>query len=204
LASLGGANGLDLGGLDQNHLLQLLRNPQALQRVARAAGAGSGTDTPQPAPRSAAAATPAPAASTPAPAPSQSAVNAQTLQNLLAGFAQQIHQPPKGPSLGDVLDADNLISSGLFDNPAVVTKLAEFLPEGPVTAENLKDNVHSPQFQQAVSMFNQALRSGQMASIMSSFGLDSSAIGPNSTIEDFLLAIQKKAKEKNDKMDTTQ
>jgi len=62
-------------------------------------------------------------------------------------------------------------------------------------------------------MFNQALRTGQLAGIMSSFGLDPSSIGPNSTIEDFLRAIQKKAKEeqakedkdkeKKDKMDTS-
>jgi hypothetical protein len=87
-----------------------------------------------------------------------------------------------------------LVSSGLFDNDEVVKKLAEFLPEGtPVTAENMKENVNSPQFKQAISMFNEALRSGELATIMSSFGLEARDIGPNATIEDFLKAIQKQA-----------
>jgi len=205
LAGLGAA-GIDLGGLDQNQLLQLFRNQGNLNlaRPSRAAASSGASDsTPstsgpstRPAPSTAPAVAPAP--------PSQPAVSRQALQNLLANFTQQL--PPKGPSLSDIVDADNLINSGLFDNPAVVAKLAEFLPEGPVTAENLKENIRSPQFQQAVSLFNQALRSGQMASIMMSFGLDASSIGPNATIEDFLLAIQKKAKEekKDEKMDTSQ
>jgi len=77
-----------------------------------------------------------------------------------------------------------------------VRKLAEYLPEGtPVTAENMKDNVNSPQFKQAISMFNEALRSGELATVMSSFGLESKDIGPHSTIEDFLKAIQKQAQD---------
>ena len=97
--------------------------------------------------------------------------------------------------LTDVCNGDEIVKSGLFEHEDVVKKLAEFLPEGPVTAENMKDNVRSPQFQQAVALFNAALRSGDLAGIMASFGLDPSSVGPNGTIEDFLLAIQKQAKQ---------
>jgi len=204
-ANAGAGAGLDLGGLDQNQFLQ-----QLLRGAGGASGAGRGS-------RSAPAASedrplaPRPSNTTnapqPAAPPTQTGVSRQALENLLAGFAQQIQpqqQQPKGPSLSDVVDGDKLINSGLFDNPSVVAKLAEFLPEGPVTAANLKENIRSPQFQQAVSMFNQALKSGQMAAIMSSFGLDASQLGPNPNIEDFLLAIQRKTKDEKKDMDTSQ
>lgn len=108
------------------------------------------------------------------------------------------------PSLSDVVDVEHLVSSGLFDNEEVVKKLAEFLPAGtPVTAENMKENVNSPQFKQAITMFNEALRSGGLATVMASFGLEAKDIGPNATIEDFLKAIQKQAQsEKVEEMDT--
>ena len=103
-----------------------------------------------------------------------------------------------------MVDVEHLVSSGLFDNEEVVKKLAEYLPEGtPITTENMKENINSPQFKSAISMFNEALRSGELATIVSSFGLDAKDIGPNATIEDFLKAIQKQAeKDKEHKMDT--
>jgi len=132
-----------------------------------------------------------PPASFTQPIPANNALQLDTLQQLLS---QITHSQPKEPSLKDIINVDEILASGLFDRPEVVAKLAEFLPEGQVNAENLRENIRSPQFQQAVSMFNQALRTGQLAGIMSSFGLDPSSVGPNSTIEDFLRAIQKKSR----------
>jgi len=123
--------------------------------------------------------------------PANSALQLDTLQQLLS----QITQQPKEPSLKDIINVDEILASGLFDQPDVVAKLAEFLPEGQITVANLRENIRSPQFQQAVAMFNQALRTGQLSGIMSSFGLDPSSVGPNSTIEDFLRAIQKKVEQ---------
>jgi len=137
----------------------------------------------------------------PSSAPQPKPLQVETLQQLLS----QLTQTTKEPSLKEIINADEILASGLFDQPEVVAKLAEYLPQGQVTAQNLKENIRSPQFQQAVAMFNQALRTGQLAGIMSSFGLDPSSIGPNSSIEDFLRAIQKKAKEeqaKDSKMDS--
>jgi len=133
--------------------------------------------------------------------PANNALQLDTLQQLLS---QITHSHPKEPSLKDIINVDEILASGLFDRPEVVAKLAEYLPEGQVNAENLRENIRSPQFQQAVSMFNQALRTGQLAGIMSSFGLDPSSLGPHSTIEDFLRAIQKKVEsEKEKSMDTS-
>jgi hypothetical protein len=120
----------------------------------------------------------------------------------------------KGPSLSDVVDTDDLISSGLFDNKEVVNKLIEFLPpmEGSDEAEKkergveyLKANIQSPQFQQAVRLFNSALNSGELQTIMASFQLSPSDFTSGSTLEDFLKAIQKKSQEgvDEDKMDTS-
>jgi len=138
----------------------------------------------------------------PAPAsqPSQpnNALQLDTLQQLLSQIQQT---QTKEPSLKDIINVDEILASGLFERPEVIAKLVEYLPEGQVNAQNLRENIRSPQFQQAVSMFNQALRTGQLAGIMSSFGLNSSSIGPNSTIEDFLRAIQKKAQEEKAKED---
>jgi hypothetical protein len=102
--------------------------------------------------------------------------------------------------LSDVVNVEEIIKSGLLDNEDIVKKLLEFLPEGSnLTVENLRENLNSAQFKEAVRNFNQALRSGELASIAISFGLDASSLGPNSTIEDFLLAIQKSSKEEEKK-----
>jgi len=134
-----------------------------------------------------------------APRPSgTSGFPVQALQNILSNIAQRVE-----PSLTDVVNVDEIVKSGLFENEQVVNKLAEFLPEGHVTAENMKENINSIQFKQAVRLFNEALRSGELATIMTSFGLESSSIGPNSTIEDFLMAIQRQAKKEDNNMDTS-
>jgi len=136
-------------------------------------------------------------------APAPAGVQLDTLQRIISELTQG---QPKGPSLKDIVNVEEILSSGLFDSPEVVARLAEFLPEGQVSAESVRENVRSPQFSQAVAMFNQALRTGQMTGIVSSFGLDPSTVGPNATIEDFLRAVQKKVKEDvlKEKMDTSE
>jgi len=184
-----GLSGLgDLGNLDQKQIMQLLasaqqgsRQQQQQQQQRRQSGQPSSV--------------PAATASSGASKSSQADAIRDIIRNIGGG-----PPPKKVPSLNEVVDVDEIISKGLFENEEVVKQLAEFLPEGsPVTAENMKEHVRSPQLQQAIGMFNAALRSGELESVMASFGLNTSSIGPNSTIEDFLLAIQKQAKdEKNE------
>eukprot|EP01126_Amoeba_proteus_P006265 TRINITY_DN12189_c0_g1_i13.p1 TRINITY_DN12189_c0_g1~~TRINITY_DN12189_c0_g1_i13.p1 ORF type:complete len:263 (-),score=68.93 TRINITY_DN12189_c0_g1_i13:63-851(-) len=138
---------------------------------------------------------------------SQSGIQLSVLQNILSNVARNAPTSvPVAPSLQDVVDVEHIINSGLLDDPEVVKKLVQFLPEGTeITSENLKDNLNSPQFKQAIASFNEALRSGETLSVMMLFGLDTSAVGPNPTLEHFLLAIQRQAekeKEQSDKMDT--
>uniref|UniRef100_A0A6B2L7N2 Uncharacterized protein n=1 Tax=Arcella intermedia TaxID=1963864 RepID=A0A6B2L7N2_9EUKA len=222
LAGLGGLGGRGGGGLSPDQLMQLIGgNPEALEALMGGRGMGRGaggargnrgatgasaaarpatTSSAQnptlPVPTTPAATVPSTAAPPPAPGPTRvpatSAVHLDALQRIMNDM---VPAAQKGPSLKDVVNVDEIIASGLFDNPQVVAKLVEFLPEGQVTAANLKENLRSPQFGQAVAMFNQALRTGQLKGIMASFGLDTSSIGPNATIEDFLKAIQTKAKE---------
>jgi len=167
-----------------------------------ATGGTTSTTTPASSQQSSSTSTTTPAVRVPVQqTPVNNGLQLDTLQQLLSEITG-----PKEPSLKDIINVDEILASGLFDRPEVVAKLAEYLPEGQVTAENLRENIRSPQFQQAVSMFNQALRTGQLAGIMSSFGLDASSVGPHATIEDFLRAIQKKAKEEAEKekqMDTS-
>jgi len=220
----------ELGGMGLNRaqLLQLLGgNPASFGGLSNLLGipqgAGRGRSNPSTQPRSNSTPTQTspsntrPPVTTTNPPPQQTSVNRpapstqpvqqnnalqlDTLQQLLSQIQQT---QTKEPSLKDIINVDEILASGLFERPEVVDKLAEYLPEGQINAQNLRENIRSPQFQQAVSMFNQALRTGQLAGIMSSFGLDPSSIGPNSTIEDFLRAIQKKAKEEKEKhMDTS-
>jgi len=126
--------------------------------------------------------------------PPMSTANANALKNIVANFAKEKAEP----QLMDIVNVDEIIKSGLLDNEEIVKKLVEYLPEGSnITKENIKDNLNSNQFKEAVRNFHIALKSGELATIAMSFGLDASSIGPNSTIEDFLLAIQKKANKEN-------
>jgi len=193
-------------GIDQNQLLGLLAQAQAR---GRGRGVPSPSTAPRPSPGAASTSSSgssSSSASHPGPAASSASSNVQNaLKNVLGRFGQQ--QPSAeqvAPSLGDVIDPDKIIASGLFDQPAVLQELGKYLPgDGNVTVANLKEHVRSPQFQQAVEMFNAALRSGQLNTILQSFGLPpSTSTSGLSTIEDFLAAIQKQAKEKKeDKMD---
>jgi len=207
-----------LGDLDQAQLLQFLASAQGgngnlsglrelLQRGAGQGGQGSGqarrpaqptvTTASRPTATTTASRSTTPTAtstttgttgsSTLAPL---SSATSNALKNIVANFAKDKVEP----TLMDVVNVEEILKSGLLDNPEIVKKLVEFLPEGHVNAENLKDNLNSSQFKEAVRNFNQALRSGELSTIVQSFGLDASNIGPNSTIEDFLLAVQKDAK----------
>jgi len=212
----GGADDKGLGGLDQNQLLQFLANAQGsgnlsglrelLQR-----GAGGGTPTAQRTPTRSTTSQASPTVTRTQPTATStttvsrtttsstsssvsgpiSSATSNALKNIVANFAKDKVEP----SLSDVVNSEEILKSGILDNEEIVKKLVEFLPEGQVTAENLKENLNSPQFKEAIRNFNQALRSGELATIAVSFGLDASSIGPNSSIEDFLLAIQKQSKD---------
>jgi len=201
--------GGDLSGLNQDQLLRLLAQQGGLGALrsqlqagpgARRAEPGSGR-TPAAAPRIPTLPSNPSASNAASRAQPAQPVSISTLRNILSGLPDTRPAVEKGPQLNDIINPDDVVASGLFDHPDVVQKLAEFLPEGPVNAQNIKDHVRSPQFQQAVSLFNSALRSGEMVTIMTNFGIDASSIGPNPTIEDFLVAVQKQVRKDQEKKD---
>jgi len=91
----------------------------------------------------------------------------------------------------------------LLNNPAVQEQLIPFLPTERRTPEELRQVLHSPQFQQSLDAFGDALESGQLTELLRQFGLQVN--GPTS-IQQFLQAIQNSAPQggdkKDDKMDT--
>jgi len=191
-------------GMDPEHLRNILQQAQAGQAPAPRTAA-----RPAASPAPAAAAAPA-ATSSPATKPSLSDDQQASMRNVLSNVLGRLGQPQgqadTAPSLSDVVDPDAIVSSGLFEQPKVLEALSSFLPEGQVTAGNLREHVRSAQFRQAVQMFNAALRSGQLNAMLASFGLSSAPGASNlSTIEQFLAAVQRKAKEdeKEDTMDTS-
>jgi len=219
----GGGDEKGLGDLDQNQLLQFLANAQGsngnlsglrelLQRgVAQGQGGqprrsaqptATTTNASRPTTTTPSRATTSSTSGTTTASPSSgtsssgtnlapiSSATSNALKNIVANFAKDKVEP----TLMDVVNVEEMLKSGLLDNEEIVKKLVEFLPEGQVNAENLRDNLNSSQFKEAVRNFNQALRSGELSTIVQSFGLDASNIGPNSSIEDFLHAIQKDAK----------
>jgi len=209
------ALGDSLGNLDQNQLLQFLASSQGggnlnglrelLQRGVGGGGSGIGSNAGTPyrpptrQPTATGSRTPssnsATSSTTPSTGSQTSSSNTSVLKNILGNLAKD--RPPE-VSLVDVINIEEIIKSGLLDHEEIVKKLVEFLPEGNITAENLKDNLHSPQLKSAIRLFNQALQGGELSAISLSFGLDISAMGPNSTIEDFLLAIQNQVKKENE------
>jgi len=225
----GGTGEGGVGNLDQNQLLQFLANSQGsgnmsglrelLQRgVGGGAGTGGGaqrrpvtTATTGASRATTATSITPPTTSVTTPSGTQTTTRAtnsnvtDALKKVIGNVSNIAKEKPE-PSLSDVVNVEEILKSGILDNAEIVKKLVEFLPEGTdLTVENLRDNLNSSQFKEAVRHFNQALRSGELASIAMSFGLDASSFGPNSTIEDFLLAIQKSAKqekEKNEKKET--
>jgi len=201
------------GGDMNNNIAQLLANAQGggqgqLQEILRAMQQGGGgrpqTRTPTNTRPTSTTTTPTRPTTSTTTTPSN---NSNAIKNMLSNLAKREERVQ--PSLVDVVNVEEIIKTPgfiikearCFNNEEIVKKLVEFLPEGgPVNAENIKENLNSNQFKEAVRMFNQALRSGNMVEFFLSFGLDASQIGPTPTIEDFLLAIQKQAtKEKESK-----
>eukprot|EP01006_Ploeotia_vitrea_P037337 TRINITY_DN66122_c18_g1_i1.p1 TRINITY_DN66122_c18_g1~~TRINITY_DN66122_c18_g1_i1.p1 ORF type:complete len:378 (+),score=51.38 TRINITY_DN66122_c18_g1_i1:53-1186(+) len=90
-------------------------------------------------------------------------------------------QTTQRTSLLDLLKSDVILSSGIFNDADIRKRLLELLPTestNSVTNENeevalLQENVHSPQFQQAIDVLSEALSDpANYQSILSSFNID--------------------------------
>jgi len=84
-------------------------------------------------------------------------------------------------SLYDQLRSDTIVSSGIFEDPAIRERLLTYLPAESAAAAStpeaqvalLRETIHSPQFQQAVEVLGDALAEGSnYTAILTGFGID--------------------------------
>ncbi|OQR71247.1 proteasomal ubiquitin receptor ADRM1-like [Tropilaelaps mercedesae] len=118
----------------------------------------------------------------------------------------------KVDSISDVLTSPEVLEP-LLNNPELMARVKGFLPptaselEGPSgsagttgsdpdLASQIKLTVKSPQFQQAVALFAEALASGQMGPIMTQFGMsdDIAAAAATGNMDEFVKALEKDSK----------
>ncbi|ESO01169.1 hypothetical protein HELRODRAFT_82406 [Helobdella robusta] len=136
----------------------------------------------------------APTVSNAASKPPTPAILLSDLQNILT-------------SMGSMFDVLKSISPDvllpLLADPKIQERLVPFLPDGeviPKTVEELKDTVHSPQFQQTLRSFCGALLTGQLGPLIAQFNLgeDAVAAAEKGDICAFAEALQKNFKKKDE------
>ena len=161
--------------------------------------------------------TPAASGSTDA---SSSRVLLSELQNYLAGINTGASGSKQNVDLATSLNSDSINS--ILSDPERLEAIQPHLPnieeEGkaadPSTVkQQLKDTLASPQFQQALSMFSNALQSGQLGPVVSQFKLNDDAVtaANSGDLEQFVKALEKaslkdssaKDDESKDKKDET-
>lgn len=135
------------------------------------------------------------------PNPEASRVLLSELQNYLAG----INSGGSGGSRANVDLSTSLTSesiNSILSDPERLETLRAHLPsidedgkplEPSEVKQQLKDTLASPQFQQALSMFSNALQSGQLGPVVSQFKLSDDAVSAANTgdLEQFVKALEK-------------
>lgn len=95
--------------------------------------------------------------------------------------------------LTEVVNADEVLRSGVLRDPAVQEQLIPLLAEGQQTPEELEAIMRSPQLRSTLGSLTGALQTENFQSIMSNFGLDMTrgidAINAGNNIEAFLQAL---------------
>ena len=79
--------------------------------------------------------------------------------------------------LSEAMKPEDLIP--MLANENVRKSLVEHLPDAsniPKTEAELKETIHSPQFQQAVGIFSSALATGQLGAVLQQFGCPAAAV----------------------------
>lgn len=95
------------------------------------------------------------------------------------------------PNLEDVINTQEVISTGVLEDDEVIKELQLHLPEN--AKDSALETLRSPQFKQAVSALNEAIKKGQLQEMLASFELELPKDSEKtSNIETFLLALQEK------------
>ncbi|XP_050434675.1 proteasomal ubiquitin receptor ADRM1 homolog isoform X2 [Adelges cooleyi] len=132
---------------------------------------------------------------------SATGIQLRDLQSMLSGLTGAQGTAEKPPvDLSAAMDMENLQS--VIENTSAMSQLAQHLPVAEITSgsqstsqttpDTLKDTITSPQFRQAVSMFSNALQTGQLGSVVQQFDLGEGAVSAanQGNMEEFVRALQ--------------
>jgi len=121
-------------------------------------------------------------------------LSSEDLARAMAGIGQA--RTPPTP-LQDIVNADDITSSGVLSDPAVQQQLLSTLPEGHQTEQELVATLHSPQFQQTLTSLSSALQSDSYGSILANFNLNAAAgadsLNQGDNVGAFLSSVQDQA-----------
>jgi 26S proteasome regulatory subunit N13 len=185
LAGLGGA-GAGVGAAQPN-----------VQDLLTSMLGGGSAATPARAPQAPAQVPGAPARAGPGQGQLTQADLQRAMMNLAGMAAQHQHhqqqQQQAGVPLTEVVNADEVLRSGILLDPAVQEQLVPLLAEGQQTPEQLEAIMRSPQLRSTLASLTGALQTDNFNSIMSNFGLDASrgmeALAAGNNVEAFLQAL---------------
>eukprot|EP00611_Tribonema_gayanum_P008041 TRINITY_DN1750_c0_g2_i2.p2 TRINITY_DN1750_c0_g2~~TRINITY_DN1750_c0_g2_i2.p2 ORF type:complete len:136 (-),score=44.75 TRINITY_DN1750_c0_g2_i2:31-438(-) len=113
---------------------------------------------------------------------------------------------PRVVPLTEVLSADDVLATGILNDPQVVEELSRLVPEEQPGGADVEvgETLRSPQLQQALASLTHALQSDNFNSIMSNFGLDANnpdsmaALSRGDGVQALLSALMHAAKQKKD------
>lgn len=122
------------------------------------------------------------------------------LQNYLAGINTGAAGSKQNVDLATSLNSDTI--NTILSDPERLDALSAHLPtidedgkplDANAVKQQLKDTLASPQFQQALSMFSNALQSGQLGPVVSQFKLSDDAVSAANSgdLEQFVKALEK-------------
>jgi hypothetical protein len=197
LAGMMGAMGE--GGMSEDD--ELAAAIAASTREASGAPSSSSAATSAPAPSPAPVPAPAPAA-TPAPASSSSSSGqeaassgAVTEDMLAAAMEQAMAMADPTPSLALVANPTDALAVATASEE-VQARLAELLPEGQRSREDLEAAIRSPQLRQALSSLSNALENENFETVFANFGLNpedgAEAMARGDPVGAFLAALRAK------------
>eukprot|EP01031_Cornospumella_fuschlensis_P038473 gene38473-46764_t len=164
------SSGANYGQLDLTAIMNALNRPAA----PAAAPAAAATTAAVPAvPATPAASSSFAAASTPA---GQLTID-DLRRAMLGSAATPAPAAAATPALQDVLQPEEVVRSGVLDDPQAQAELLEQLPESQRSAQQLLATVHSPQLRQALSGVSHAVAQdpAHFAAVANNLGLDASA-----------------------------
>ncbi len=88
------------------------------------------------------------------------------MQRLMQGAAQA----QAAPNLEDIVIGEDVMASGILQDPAVRAALVQYLPEGQQSEEFLEANIRSSQLRQALGALSAALNSDNYNSVLANLG----------------------------------